>query len=58
MLTGPANRPAPRTSSVLTFVHVQWSRRNLDAEAELLLTLLLALIDDLVVGLDDIVGLL
>jgi len=33
MLTGPANRPAPRTSSVLTFVHVQWSRRKLDAES-------------------------
>jgi len=25
MLTGPANRPAPRTSSLWTFVHVQWS---------------------------------
>jgi len=31
MLTGPANRPAPRTISVSTFVHVQWSHRKLNA---------------------------
>jgi hypothetical protein len=58
MLTGPANRPAPRTSSLWTFVHVQWSRVSWTPKAEPSLTLLLALVDNLVVGFDDIVGLL
>jgi len=56
---GAGKPPGPaHFLSLWTFVHVQWSPVSWTPKAEPSLTLLLALVDNLVVGFDDIVGLL